>query len=119
MHRSKNTKKTICLTRPPPETMLMEVASVESEIDPMTGHAIDHVYLEDAEFIRVSIKHTDMGKIEVEAEEPDGYTWNFNFEVQEEAAQVIKYHKPRRELEEDIQDALIEAGYAIKGSDNA
>lgn len=99
------------------QDMLMEVESVESEIDPQTGFGIDHVFLQDAEFEEVTVKRINEDEIKIIAIEDDGYEWSYTVEIQQRAAQVLKYHKPRRELEDDIQDALLSAGYCIMGTE--
>ena len=105
------------LTPLAPQGTLMRVSSVHSEIDPQTGFGIDHVDLEDSEFEEVTIKRISEDEIKIIATEPDGYEWDYDVEVEEKAAQVLRYHKPRRELEDDIQDALLSAGYCVMGSE--
>lgn len=105
------------LTPLAPQDTLMRVTSVHSEIDPQTGFGIDHVDLEDSEFEEVTIKRISEDEIKIIATEDDGYEWDYDVEVEEKAAQVLRYHKPRRELEDDIQDALLSAGYCVMGDD--
>lgn len=99
------------------QDMPMEVESVESEIDPQTGFGIDHVFLDDAEFEQVTVKRISEDEIKIIAIEDDGYEWSYTVEIEPRAAQVLKYHKPRRKLEDDIQDALLASGYCIMGDD--
>lgn len=115
IHSNQNEGKQ--LTPSVSQDMLMEVTSVTSEIDPQTGFGIDHVDLDESKFDQVTVKRINEDEIKIIATEEDGYQWEYSVEVEEKAAQVLRYHKPRRELEDDIQDALLASGYCIMGSD--
>jgi len=133
MHSNQNNAKQ--LTRHPPQDMLMRVSSITSEIDPQTGFSVDHVDLEDSDFDRVDIKRINEDEMEiivveddvevtegnhtdsVSQRETENFEWRYRVEIEERAVQLLKYHKPRRELDDDIQDALISAGYCVVGGD--